>query len=152
YLRLGRNLTACYPLNCQQKLPSLKEVEDGIFAWQFHEAEHDWGYPNNVDMTLYRKKDIKVMLNHIEYKRPNSLEGRWASLSSIVLNKVGLCFDTSKIVNVPLNKVQDEYNNRAMNFMTTEQFLNIFNTGKKIDISLLYKIENESAHIDFIPM
>jgi hypothetical protein len=152
YLRLGRNLTECYSANRLQKLPLLNEVESGVFAWNFRGAEYDWGYPNTVDMTLYRKKDIKLIFNHLNYKAPNLLESHWAGLALMVLDKIGLCFDQSMIVNLPLNRVQNIFQNRIMNFLTASQLLQIFKEGKKIDIGLLHKIDNRSAHMDYAPI
>ncbi|MFS8564222.1 MAG: glycosyltransferase family 2 protein [Rhabdochlamydiaceae bacterium] len=55
YLRLGRNLNHCYMQDSPQKMPPLTQVGKAL-AWQFGGSEGDWGYPNTVDFTLYRKR------------------------------------------------------------------------------------------------
>lgn len=151
YLRLGRNLTECYSMNSSQRLPLFAEREPGLLEWRFVTGEHDWRYPNTVDMTLYRKKDIEMLFKQMQYWAPNPLEATWAGRAHSVMNNSGLCYAHTKIVNVPLNSVQLDFTNRNMEFMTSKQLLDLFNQGKKIDISLLYHIDNKSAHMAYIP-
>ncbi len=35
FYRLGKNLTRCYPYNCRQPVPRLKNVQDGVYQWNF---------------------------------------------------------------------------------------------------------------------
>lgn len=152
FLRLGKNLSECYALNSAQALPAMQEVGDGICAWQFVQGQGDWCYPNTVDMTLYRKKDIVTDFCAANYKAPYSLEASWSSRGRPMLQYYGLCFEHSKIVNLPLNIVQNEgWVNRSMNFLTPEQMLEIFNEGKKIDRKPLFKIDNKAAHMAYEP-
>lgn len=152
YLRLGKNTTYCYALNTPQRIPPLQEVLHDVYAWTFGAAEHDWRYPHTVDMTLYRKKDIKQDLTSLSYKAPNSCEGAWAGLGHRVINRKGLCYGHSKIVNIPLNKVQAEYNNRNENSISPVELLELFERGFKMDIDPLHTIENTSAHMAYVPL
>ena len=153
YFRLGLHLTRCYPLNCNQQVPPCMHIQDDIYAWYFTKGKGDWGYPNTVDMTLYRKKDIEATLKSISYWAPNTLEGWWGSrgLRNIKRQPIGLCYKESKIVNLPLNRVHKIGNNRTMNAFFPKELLDIFNQGLKIDIDALFKTVNESAHMDYIP-
>ena len=101
-------------------------------------------------MTLYRKADLKAMLTHLNFNTPNIFEGQWAAHRP-ALKKQGLCFETAKIVNLPLNSVQPDWENRNMRFATAEEFLLIFNQGLKIDIQPLFRIDNRSAHMEYLP-
>lgn len=151
YLRLGDHLNFCYSMNKAQAVPELANVQDDVFSWQFSRSEFDWAYPHTVDMTLYRKKDIEPALRNMEYHSPNSLEGQWASRAGQVMNQKGLCFKNSKIVNLPLNKVQKEYNNRSMSISTT-LLLKRFMQGYKIALDPLFQVKNASAHMEYEPM
>ncbi|MCB1107753.1 MAG: glycosyltransferase, partial [Chlamydiia bacterium] len=51
YFRLGRNLKTH---SDEKRIP----IFAGIQAWQFEGMEGEWGIPNSVDMTLFRKSDI----------------------------------------------------------------------------------------------
>lgn len=151
YLRLGTNLTECYPLQCSQPVPPLREVASEVYTWQFNRGRCCWGYPNTVDMTIYRKKDIKPYLTMMNYTAPNPLEASWSGNCGAICGRGGLCFKTSKIVNLPLNRVQHQICNRTMNFASPRELLDVFMAGKKINISLLYKIDNKAAHMEYRP-
>jgi len=151
YLRMGRNLTECYTLQCAQSLPLMREVKPGIYVWCFAQGQSDWRYPHSVDMTLYRKKDIRKSFESLQYTSPNVLEANWAGLGLHILHKHGLCYEQSKIVNLPLNRVQDFYNNRFMEGFPANGLLAIFNQKQKIDINPLHKIDNKSAHMEYVP-
>jgi len=149
YYRLGKNLSYCYTMQRAQAIPPLQVVADGVFAWQFCQAECDWGYPNTVDMTLYRKADIRNFFETVPYEAPNPLEGRWSGYAYQVSNRIGLCYEQSKIINLPLNCVQNFCNNAHMGG-DTQVLLNEFNEGKKIDINILFRIPNISAHQEYV--
>jgi len=150
FLRLGMNLNYCYPENRFQPIPRLQQEEDDIYSWYFSESILDWRYPFTVDMTLYRKKDIEGDFKVLSYVTPNKLEGAWSSRAGKVLAQKGLCFATSKMVNLPLNRVQSDYTNRAMN-ISTQELLVHFNAGKKMDIAKLHGINNKSVHMEYVP-
>ncbi len=150
YLRLGLNLTECYMLRTRQPLPQLAKVNDDVYAWRLGQGRHDWGYPNTVDMTLYRKKDIAYDLNSLNYTAPNVLEGCWAGRAGVIRGRYGLCFGLSKIVNIPLNRVQNDYaNNRFMHSYSPQELLELFERGLKNDIESLFKIKNKGAHAEY---
>lgn len=151
YLRLGKNLTECYTMgNRAQRVPECRRVKHNVYEWRFSNGECDWNYPNTVDMTLYRKKDIEQYVRHLHYTTPNTFEGEWAGRGPHVMNRTGLCCRVSKIVNLPLNRV-GEFGNTHMNFMQPAEMLQLFEQGKKIDIKPLYKIHNKGAHTAYIP-
>ncbi|MGH2612488.1 MAG: hypothetical protein ACRDFB_05505, partial [Rhabdochlamydiaceae bacterium] len=145
YYRLGRHINFSYMHNKAQPLPPSVQFGKDIYAWQFSGGEGDWQYPHTVDMTLYRKSDIKEFLTHLEYKHPNSLEAKWALKRKT--SGVGIYYETSKVVNIPLNLVNLS-DNRHTAFYSTEELLDKFLKGLKLDIKLLQGYRNHSAHID----
>lgn len=149
YLRLGTNLTFCYSMNVKQPLPAMQEVEQGVFAWKFGNGLYDWGYPHSVDMTLIRKGTIYHSFTNLAYTSPNVLEARWADHARAIMNQVGLCYEYTRIVNIPLNRVQNDYHNRNMDAFTPKELLDIFNQGYKIDISPLHQVANPAAHTPY---
>lgn len=151
FLRLGKNLSYCYSINRNQPVPSLKEVSSGVFSWNFNKAYLDWAYPHTVDMTIFRKEDIKQDFLNMQYTTPNRLEGAWSVTARKIMHKTGLCFAESKIVNLPLNRVQNDFNNRATNFMTPVQLLEVFKEGLKMDIKPIEQLSVTAAHMDYSP-
>jgi hypothetical protein len=150
FLRLGKNLNYCYAMNQAQPVPHLKKEEEDIFSWQFSQSLLDWRYPHTVDLTLYRKKDIEGAFKTLSYATPNKLEGAWSNQAGRVLARKGLCFASSKMVNLPLNRVQHDYQNRAMS-ISPQELLAQFNAGKKMDSAQLHCIDNKSAHMEYVP-
>ncbi len=153
YLRLGLNITQGYPASLRQKIPPYSLLEEDIMSWVFAQGECNcnWAYPNTVDMTIFRKNDIEEDFRQMFFKAPNNMEAAWHQRIHKIMHRKGLCFTTSKIVNIPLNRVQKVFNNPHMNFMSAEKLLVLFARGKKIDISLLHQLNNLGCHFDYIP-
>ena len=151
YLKMGRHLTWCYPNDQPQPLPPMQEVAKNVFAWNFDDGVHDWNYPHSVDMVIYRKRDIRSDFETMDFTNPNTLEGGWAGLANAISNRAGLCYDTTKMVNLPLNRVQSTHANRNMALYTAQQLLDVFNQGLKIDITPLFQIANPSVHMEYQP-
>lgn len=147
YLRLGKNLT--HSLDQLQPLPPLQELTNDILKWQLNEGAIDWGYPNTVDMTLYKKEDIHLAFQQMSFHSPNSLEGCWSGRTNSAYH--GLCYQSSKIVNLPLNLVQDDWYNPNMNFLSSKQLLEIFLAGLKMDTEQLFQVNNRGAHMYYEP-
>lgn len=147
YLRLGKNITECQVLNIKTPVPKFYYFKENIYSYKFSDGQGDWGYPNTVDMTIYKKNNIKKAFEKIPYfYNPTYLEGWWASFAD--LNQYGLFFEESKIVNIPLNIVTKHANNKNMNISILE-LLNKFNKSLKIDITKFYKIANNAPHMEY---
>jgi hypothetical protein len=155
YLRLGKNITECYMLHQYTGLPVLEKVTDTIFKWQFASGQGDWKYPHTVDLTIYRKQDIKEAFMRIPYHDPNALEGLWALEGDYT--KTGLCFEHSVMVNTPLNLVRtyeasaDYLDHEKVKNYTPDKLLEKFNAGYILNIEPLYLINNKAPHIEYIP-
>ncbi len=150
YLRLGKNITYNYMERKSCRLPRGMEVEAEIFRWKFKDGTGPWGYPHTVDMTLFAKEDIKQTLSDLPFINPNTFEARWARLKP--LKSDGLCFLHSKVVNIPINLVQDVFlHNNNMNLYSTKELQERFEAGLKIDVARLAGINNSSPHIDYEP-
>lgn len=145
YLRLGKNLSYCYSRYEDQKLPVFITDQDNLCSWQFSQGECDWNYPHNLDMTLYRKSDLASLLTTLEYSSPNSLEYQLALQADV--HKVGLCYQESKILNLPINIVQTFTHNNSLHSHSPEELLTLFINGLKIDIHALYQLPNRAAHV-----
>jgi glycosyltransferase involved in cell wall biosynthesis len=148
YYRLGNHVDYSYMLDCAQSIPPLNAVGDGIFAWNFGKGEGDWRFPNTVDFTLYKKSVIEKNLRKINYSHPNFLESEWTKKRH--LNSLGLCYLSTKIVNIPLNIVNISEDRNMMSYSPLDLLIK-FNEDLKIDIAPLYKIKNRSPHIHYNP-
>ena len=152
YLRLGKNTTRCYSMRRDQGTPSFREEDDQILSWRFNQGRFDWAYPNNVDMTLFRKKDIESVVRVPTYHQPNRMEEAFMRSARAIFFKKGLCFKSSKVVNLPLNKVQNVLpQNPAMDEYSPQDLLNKFAENLKMDIAPLHAVDNKSAHMEYSP-
>ena len=150
YLRFGRHISHCYQSGTPQLIPPSVPLSSGIYAWNFDEGSYDWGFPNSLDMTLYRKKDLYSCFKNLKFKTPNSLEFSWANEHK-PKGAVGLYFETSKIVNIPFNVVS-RTGNPHMNYLSADELLVKFEEGFKMDIEPLYRVVNPSPHFEFFPL
>lgn len=151
YLRLGLNLSRCYSWNAVQPLPPGSMYNKQFFVWEFSQGAYDWIYPHSVDMCIFKKNHVIKHFKQLSFNTPNTLESRWAGLAQGCMNRCGVCYVQSPTINVPLNRVQTNYNNYHMNHISAKDLLSRFNEGFKIDIEPLQNFVNESAHMAYIP-
>ena len=155
YLRLGNNITENYMGNSRSTPPPPAQcVRDGLYRlyrYQFKTGQGDWCYPNSNDMTVFKKSKVKSFFVNERYTSP-TYEGLWSTKAD--KSGWGLFFETSKMINIPMNLVQTEYqNNRYMKGQdySTEHLLELFQQGLKIDIRPLFQINNCGVHMDYCP-
>jgi hypothetical protein len=148
YYRLGRHTDYCYAIDQYQGVPDLVDVSDNYYVWQFSTGKGDWNYPNSVDLVLYKKDDLHDLFTKIKFTFPNDFEGEWAKYADA--NKIGLCYERAKMVNIPMNIVST-FNNRFINSYSAEELNLMFLKGLKIDIEPFYHIMNRGAHADISP-
>lgn len=129
YLRFGRHIHSL-------PLPPSQPLSNGIYAWEIEMGEADWGSAPSLEMTLFKKQEIQKILSQSKYKNQNDLKTSWSK--EVPEKAVGLYFERSKLVNIS-------------NDLNTEELLAKFNQGLKIDIEPLYKVENGSPCLDYIP-
>ncbi len=151
YLRLGTHLNYCYPNGASQAVPpyAVLDEENKVFAWQFDNGEHDWHYPNTVDLTVYRKKDLIPVFKTFHFTSPNWLEGQWAQRWPE--RNAGIFYKNSKMINIPLNIITEDANNNAMKLYSTQELLELFEQGLKIDIIPMHQMANTAAHVEYEP-
>ncbi len=145
YLRLGKNITECYTEGIKTPLPQIKQLNEQLFAFSFENQKGDWGYPSTVDFTLYKKEKVINIILKNNFTSPNTFESMWAKKLS-KKGLIGIAYNESKIINIPANIVQKDYNNKNMK-QDLNDFLEKFENGFKIDINKFFKINNKSPHI-----
>lgn len=156
-LRLGSNTRICYPIRQENDFPYMQKLGGDIsaFSWK-GKGIGDFFYPLEVSSSVYRVKDIKPLLENLQYNTPNSLE--WAlSNSTSAFNHLQfmLCYDISPAFCNPINRVQTENNNRVgVNpKYSVENLLNLYEAGYRIDSSYFDGFVSNGCHqeidIDF---
>lgn len=146
-LRMGANLKRSYTVQQDQPLPEQLRPDrpSGLLVWKWEEGQLDWGYPLSVDGHIFSTAEIKIISKAIEFAAPNTYEDALQLFMRIFRKRQGVCYEKSKIVNIPCNKVQDEKRNISGDIhqdYLAEQWLN----GRQIDYRGLYGVMNISAH------
>lgn len=134
YLSLGKNITDNISLVRSQLIPPLIMLYDDIYAWQFIYGEHDWCTQNTLSAALYRKSDIEMMFNDMQFTCMYELERTWDKFK-FDFDNIGLCFEKSKAVSLSIN--------------TEQEFaaLSMFGTQSKLDHILLFQTNNKCMNI-----
>jgi len=130
-LRLGLNTVNCYT---QQKLNKLDKYNtyshvydikliEPVIYWKVGDSTNDYAYPMSTDAHIFKTKEIKNLCELIEYTNPNTFEALLSNFSNPEM--IIASYEYSKIVNSPINKVQDVFNNLAgMNYGYSAEDLN----------------------------
>jgi len=168
FLRLGLNITESYTRKIKF-LPPGKLLENNIYYWKFSEGGFnrgygnlgDWNWATTNDFAIYRKADLKPVLEKLVFVN-TGYEGLWWNKfrkDSANLDKIGLCFENSKVVNICVNLVQwdgpnwnqfsKQWREKKLSQYTPEKLLQKFNEGFRIDIHELRGIRNSAPHMEY---
>jgi hypothetical protein len=116
-LRLGLNTNHCYT---QQRLNKLNNYNthnfyydvnliEPVISWKVADGTNDYAYPMSVDGHIFKTEYIKNLCEVLEYSNPNLFE---AMLSNFTRPEMIISsYEHSKLVNSPINKVQDIFQN-----------------------------------------
>lgn len=144
-LRLHKNLTYCYAENRNMKQPVFGR--DNVFYWT--KETGDYGYPMSQDGHIFRTNEIYQMHVDLEYHAPNTLEGK-LHLQRKKMPPLMICYDKSKIINNPLNRVQFASINRCGN-ISAESLNDKYLEGYIIDLSPFIGMDNIAVHTEITP-
>jgi len=138
-LRLHKSLSYCYPARIHMVPPKF----DSNMTFRWRGQSGDYGYPMSLDGNFFRTKDIIPFLNALPYNNPNSLESQLARYS---INKpLMICFDESKVLTIPVNKVQN-FNQNVHGNITADFLNDKFLDGHIIDLVPFDGFKNISCH------
>ena len=147
-LRLGRNIQYSYALNKRILLPrSLTEQDSGLLSWNWRDGDVEWAYPLSVDGHIFLRTEILSMLRRLQFSSPNTFESALQSLTDLYLNRRGVCYKLPRLVNIPFNRVQNDFPNRHGS-ITAMDLLEKWQEGLGIDISRLENFYAESVHVE----
>ena len=144
-MRLGTHLTYCYPNNSAQRVPN-GSINSGYFVWAWKGAEHDWGYPFSVDGHIFRRPELESWTSHLKFASPNQFESQMQGIRSVYAIP-NLCFSmiNSSVFNIPMNKVQNELNNRSES-VSIDELYDSWMSGMTFNSEKLVGFLNDGAH------
>lgn len=154
-LRLGQNVRYSYTKDIALDLPNFDRVSDRLLSFTWTDGRSYWGFPLSVDGHIFPIDMVRKMTSLIKFEAPNTFESGLQIFSRMFASTRGLCYKTSRLVNIPCNRVQDEFPDARSGETTPEELLELWNKGLRIDISKLRGGSYQSAHqevpFDLIP-
>lgn len=144
--RMDHRYNYCFDSDVPVEIP---RFIDNMWEWKKYPL--DWGYPMSVLGNIFRQEDLLPILESINFKCPNTLEGRLAEHPIDKPLMVG--FERARNINLPQNLVQTiAPNNRAGNY-SPESLNHKFMDGFVIDLDdVIKKTKNATScfmNIDF---
>jgi hypothetical protein len=162
-LRLGTNLTRSYVVQQPQPLPPLyrwtgtgagaldsatgddRATRNDLLCWRWSEGIHEWAYPLSVDGHIFGVSEIDTIARHCSFDSPNTFENSLQEFAELFLPRLGVCHRKSRMLNLPVNKVQADVANLHGD-VHQDDLLREWQRGFRLDHEALYQIDNESAH------
>lgn len=126
-----------------QDRPMARPVFRDGNIWDWTLADGDWGYPMSLDGHIFRTAEIVPLLHTLEFHDPNSLEFEMAKRP--LPNPLAICFDVAKVINLPLNRVQDTAPNRHAGVDARRINLR-FLRGERLSLRTVAGVRSRSPH------
>jgi hypothetical protein len=149
HLRTGKDITHT-SRNLSMPQPPLHPVKGGMYAWfirEGHGFDSYFGYPYSVDMTIFPRDLVVRYTRRSQCVSPNTFEGYWNwSTPPLPNNTRGLCYPTSRMVNIELNLVQEGWNSGLPCRYSPEKLLEMYNEGLRINVDSLFQVPHNACH------
>jgi len=154
-LRLGSHITKCQPLGYVQQNPTrlANMISNGVtfIRWKWHGSTGDWELPFSLDGNIVNRLELLHHLRSRDFGSPNTLEGTLTNLTWTYMWESGVAFDTARLVNIPMNRVQ----NSALFFpsmdISTKELLTMWEEGLRPNFTDFAARTWPSCHIEVMP-
>ncbi len=139
-LRLSPKLRRSYTSNQRQMPPTFsthsESVDKYLFDW--FEKRNEWSYPWSLDGHVLSLAEVRIITSVSDFLAPNTLEAALTSFDTLCIGRKGSCFAESIIVNLPINRVQNEISNLSGS-VSTEYLLEKWREGFILDVDPLWR-------------
>ena len=121
-------------------------VDDSrLIAWRWKDGEHDYGFPLSVDGQIYSRCEIAIIARNSHFKAPNTFENALQVFRPEFAERYAVAYGKACLVNVPLNRVQEEWDSRHGG-METDMLLEAWRKGMRWNVAALDGYRNRSTH------
>lgn len=140
-------LTRSYTSNANQIPPKLSGFPGcpELLQFRWFEAGHEWSDPWSLDGQVLSTAEVRAMTEISDFVAPNTYEAALKTFSSMCAERLGLCYSESKILNLPINRVQSEVENLSGE-ISPEYLLSKWNDGMMLDTEMLRAHIPRSTH------
>jgi hypothetical protein len=148
-LRHGACLRRCYSMAAPQTLPPFRAsvAPAGFLCWQWKDGALDWGYPLSVDGHLFDAAEVLLMARASPFANPNAFERALQTFAPCFADRLGVAYDTPRIVNIPANRVQSEERNRSGS-VSEHELLEKWRQGYRIDVGRYAGLAPDAVHME----
>ena len=151
-LRHSPHLDRSFTANTFQKRPHIERsnihIDLNMFEW-FKEG-NEWSDPWSVDGQILPTSEVVAITKISNFSGPNTYEAALKRFNTLCRKKIGLCYDESKILNLAINRVQNEVANLS-GTTDIEFLLSQWIKGLMIDTDYLYTHTPKSTHEVHLP-
>lgn len=140
---LNRGLDTTRNIGRVNELPQFKDniIADNdkkCWIWKENPQSLDWAYPLSVGGVIFSTKEMLLLLEMIDFKGPNSLEGNLQKYLNIFSDRYGICYEKAVLGSIPCNLVNTEVKNKIVETYSVDELLIKWNNGYRIKYEDLY--------------
>lgn len=150
-LRFSSNLTVSYGKWGVLEMPKLLPAGEYLkWDWTTYKIHSRWGYPYLAGGLIYKTNFLRDMISEITFDLPNSFEGAMMSNRYKWKKNFIVGFKHSSIVNISVNRIQNDVPNRAGRDISYPQseLNSIFLSGNIIDTVGIYDMHNNCEFVE----
>ncbi len=145
-LRHGRGIDYCYTRSVPQKEPPfLTDAPPGFIIWRWQDGEHEYAFPLSLDGHVFHREEIAIIAAHSDFVGPNTLETILQLYIDAFLCRQAVAYEKARLVNVPWNRVQAEWDSRH-GTVSEAELLRAWQDGMEVDIHSFSGYKNRSTH------
>ncbi len=132
----------------------IRKHDGDICDWVWKGERTHYGYPWELDCTLYRKEDVQSIIQDMdEFSNPNYLEAiPEEDLERYVhRDRMACYYSKNKAAVITVNRVQDTHPNGVYEIRGSDAlslFLQYHYEGRRIDIEEAAKLRRDTVHVD----
>jgi hypothetical protein len=120
-----------------------------LLTFKWFEGGYEWSDPWSVDGQVLSTAEVRVLTRISQFKAPNSYEVALKAFNGLAENRIGVCFKESKILNLPINRVQSEIPNLSGS-ISCAYLLAQWNLGMMIDTKMFANHAPISPHEEHV--
>jgi hypothetical protein len=154
-LRHSPHLRRSYTSNQWQMPPIFSSCKEssGLLKFDWFVQGNEWSDPWSLDGQVLSLAEVRTLAAVSDFRGPNTFEAALKSFNSLCVGRNGSCFTESIIVNLPINRVQNEVENLS-GYVTPEYLLDKWCQGYIINADSLWghvpQAPHEEHKLDFI--
>jgi len=154
-LRLGANILRSFNSGVdvlpQPRLQRALAGNQEVLNWAWRSGELDWSLPTSLDGNVLPAAELVPLIASQQIKGPNSLEQALGNYRFLFKFRLGSCYPTSRLVNLPMNTVKSESGFDFPNLNIDPTHLaEQYRQGMRLDIDDYLGMKPDSCHMEWV--